>query len=357
MSVSIKEQFAKDILGDDYKSPEEPKPPVIEPVSTQQQQQQNTILEPAPPNEDADISDDKLLAFLNKRGISVSSFEELKKPEPAKTEEERQAEQRKRKENALVWGIQTNRIKKEDYDELTRLQVNKMDLVVDEFVDFIKEKSPDLTDEEIQEKINEYTLSNYDDTDPIKIKRQNDLLELADRRLKKKFSSIYNLDREFDVYEQSQLSERELQNKVAQQTPLYKNNLEKVVEECRAWKHTIEDSQNPDNNLVVDLTFSEDDLKEVREAFSNSDLVLQKIKNGFNVEEISNEVRSFLLIKHAPRLFNKIAKDYNSVQKEKHMMARKGMVVKDLDVSSQSVDNPILDQFRKDVLAAEISEN
>lgn len=349
--LSIKDQFAKDVLGDDYKAPEESKP--VTETKTEDQQKKEPVSESQGQKEELDITDDKLLAFLKQRGISVDSVEELKKPTPQKTEEERQAEQRKRKQDALVWGIQTNRIKKEEYDELTRIQVNKMDLVIDEFVDYLKEKSPDLTEEEIQEKVNEYTLSHYEDTDPLKIKRQNDLLELADKRLKKKFSSIYNLDREFDAYEQTQISEKELQAKVAQQTPIYKSNLEKVVDECKAWKHTIEDSQNPDNNLVVDLTFSEDDLKEVREAFSNSELVLQKIRNGFNVEDITNEVRSFLLIKHAPRLFNKIAKDYNSVQKEKYMMARKGIVQKDLHVSSESAENPILDQFRKDVLAAE----
>ena len=83
-----------ELMGVEYVDPHPDAAPLVDNQQQQQQQQQNPELE---------LSEDKLLEMLSKKGIKVNSLQDLL---PQQTEEEIQAAKDKRKNDMLLMPLQ-----------------------------------------------------------------------------------------------------------------------------------------------------------------------------------------------------------------------------------------------------------
>jgi hypothetical protein len=100
--------------------------------------------EPTPkPAETLEINDDIALAYLKKKGIKVDSFDDLIKPAP-KTAEELEKEQKAFNDEAIAWGLKSEKIKREDYDKSVILK-NKSSLDIAFEAYFAEQKAEDKT--------------------------------------------------------------------------------------------------------------------------------------------------------------------------------------------------------------------
>jgi hypothetical protein len=266
-----------------------------------------------------ELSDSDLLALIEKRGLKLPA-----KTEP--TEEERKAAEAKRKSDALAWGLQSGKFKSEDYEELTRAESRKMDLLVEEFAAELKANNPDMDEEALQSMISSYTYSDLEDTDPVKIKRQKELIELGAVRLKSKYKSIYGVDSEYGAHIEEQERIASENRRVEAAIPVYQSDVKSVLAEFKKGEAiSIEDSQNPENTVTVNLSYSEEDLREIETHFLNATSAIDCVKKGYSLEDLKNGVEIMLLKKHFKRHISKAAKDYNSVQKEAYLRGEKGI--------------------------------
>lgn len=298
--------------------------------------------------QDKELSDADLLALLNKRNIKVASLEELK---PKATEEEIKAAAEKRKNDVVAFGLQNNKFKKEDYDNLIKAESDKEKFLLNQFADELRKQNPNISDEEIQKEWSVYTLSDFEDGDFKKNQRKKELNELAELKLKNQFSSIYNVEKEYSAHEQNQNQNAAFKQKVEAAFPVYQKDVQSVIEKLRSQKALIEDTQNPANNVEVELTFNDADLKELQDAFLDKTEIIKRIKNGYTVEAMIEDADMFLWKKHKGRLISKAAKDYNSIQYDKYAAGRHGIVPKkELVIADNASPDTVTTKFWTDVL-------
>jgi hypothetical protein len=296
-----------------------------------------------------ELSDDELIGLLQKKGINLKSIEDLKpKPTP---EEIAQAEQ-ERKNKVLAFGLETNKIKKDDYDAYQKASANKINFLYEDFAKDLKNANPDITEEEIQNEWKEYTFSDLDESSIKKQRRQKELNELADLKLKSQYNSIFNLDNEYAKHEQKQNEDYSFKRKVEAALPVYQKDVDDVLDSFKTpSKFIIEDTQNAANNVEIELSYNDADLKELKDAFLSKDQLIKRIQNGYTVEAMKAEADMFLWNKHKGRHLSKAAKDYNSKQQEKYLHGRKGIIPnKELVIESDEQPATVTTQFWKDVL-------
>jgi len=274
-------------------------------------------------DEKKELSNEELVKMLNERaGIQLNSLEDLK-PQP--TEDEIRAAKEKREADKLAFGLGTGRFKKEEYDAFQQAQADKLGIIKTEIAAKIQAAYPELTEDQVAEKVAIYTGANLED-DVLRAEREAELLQLADNKLQSQFKNIINLDTDFEQHEQGITNKANFENKVKAALPVYQKDLSTVLSGLSVIEVPVNDLKNPENNHTVKLSFSEDDLKEVEDAFLDPDQIIRHVKEGYTPDKIKGEAEMVLIKKHFARLVSQGAKDYNSAQKEKYLNGRKGLM-------------------------------
>ena len=240
----------------------------------------------------------------------------------------------------LAFGLSTGKFKKDEYDTYQLAQANKLANIKIEITEKIQAANPELTEAQVAEKVALYTFEHLEEGDVLRTTREQELLEMADSRLKNKYKNIVNLENDFEQYEQGINNKTNLENKVKAALPVYQNDVATVLGSLRSFEVPVNDTQNPANNVMVKLEFSDDDLREVQAALTTPDAIVRQVKNGYTVDQLKEEVELVLIKKHFNRLVSKAAKDYNSVQKDKYIKGLKGLLPeKNLDIADDNLGN------------------
>lgn len=301
------------------------------------------------PAVDEELSADKLIEMLAKKGIKVNSLEDL---QPKQTPEEIEAAEQKRKSDMLAYGLSTGKFKKEEYDFYQQATANKIAIITSDLTEKIKAAHPELTEEQVEEKVANYTMAHLPADDVLRVQREQELIELADSRLQKKFKNIYSLESDFDQHLQGINNKTNFENKVKAALPVYQQDVTTVLSQMQNLTVTVPDTKNPTNSLNVELKFSDTDLNELRDALLTPDNIVRQVKNGYTVDQLAKEAKAVLLTQHFDRLISQAAKDYNSKQKELYLRGRKGLIpdAHTLDVSDDNLEGglqEIYDQLKQ----------
>lgn len=291
-----------------------------------------------------ELTDDKLIEALNKRGIKTSSLTDLM---PQASAEEIAQQKEKRKSDMLAFGLQTGKFKAEEYDAFQQESANKLSVVMTEIETTLSEKiraaNPDLSPDQVAEQVAQYTFSHLPEDSILRKEREQELLKMADGKLQTKYKNILNLESDFEQHEQGLINKTNRENKVKAGLPVFQKDIATVLGSLATIEVPVNDLQNEQNNATVKVTFNEDDLREVQESFLHPDNVVQQLTKGYTVDELKEQAELMLLKKHFPRLLAQAAKDYNSIQKDKYIKARKGLTGhdRDLDISDDNLEtNP-----------------
>ena len=282
------------------------------------------------------LSNDDLMNALKERGILIANLDDLK---PKPTEEELEAAKQKRQNDMIKYGIETGKFNKDDYDSYQRVSANKIGMIKEEVISKLTLANPELSAEAIEEKAATYLFEHLDETDPLRLQREQELAELADNRLQNKFKNILSLESDFEQHEQGLNNKANFERKVQATLPVYQKDVKTVLSGLASRVIMVEDNQNPKNNVPVTVKFSDADLKEIEDAFLTSDVVIRNIKEGIGPDAIREMAEQMLVKKHLPRLIAQAAKDYNSAQKDLYTKGIKGMIPERglLDISSEDV--------------------
>src|SRR6185503_7806816 len=178
---------------------------------------------PEPDNEAADIEDDKLLQALDKRGIKVANIDDLKpKPDPAVTAEKREADK-------LSYALSKGNVSKKLYDNYVRDTLNPQNLVFEQYAAEQKAADSTLTDDEIRDEFENRFGMNAESGSRQFQRGVKEIGVIADKLLRDKYPTIYNIDAEFDRYETDQQNKQHLQNLIKTKAPVYKRDVEALI--------------------------------------------------------------------------------------------------------------------------------
>lgn len=300
-----------------------------------------------------DLTEEQLLAIVNKRnGTTLTSLEALK-PQP--TAEEIESKKREREAAMFSFGLTSGKFKQEDYDAYQQAKGNKLAVVRSEVVTQFTAAFPDLLPDAIEEKVANYFFENLDPADAMRIAREKELLTLADVQINSKYKNIIDLPNDYAQHEEGLNKESNFQRKVQATLPVYTADVNKALQSLQHFTVDVPDTKNPANTVTVPLEYADNDLKEVADLLLTNDQVNKAVAEGTTFEQIK-EIADFILWKkHGPRLISQASKKYNSIQKENYIAGRKGLLnngQEGLDVSQEDQKTPLDEQYDQMIASA-----
>jgi hypothetical protein len=252
-------------------------------------------------DEESDPSDDQLLKFLAKKGISATSLEDLKKPIPA-PDPAKEAEQREA--NELAYGLQKGLFNKKDYDGFIHDTQDPQNLVYAQYHAEAKADDPALTDEEI----NEEFLSKYGlDAEPGTRKHKRGTKEIntiAQSLLQQKYGKIYDAKSAFSASEKESTTAAENNNKVLAATPVYQKDVDEIFFALKKIPVKFSDTES------VEVDAVQESLDTLKMAVLKPEFVKAKIFAGYTKEQLKEEIFAGFLYKNFPTIAQQVANQH-----------------------------------------------
>lgn len=265
---------------------------------------------------DSDLDDEKVIAYLNKKGKAVSSLEELLNPKRELTEQEKAELAEKRDAEKFAFGLSKGLFSKKQLEEFITDTKNPKDLVYARYYQDQKEKDPDLTDDDIKEEFEEkFSLNEEPDSRRFKV-GQNLLNNIADNIISKKHSKILNLENEYSVYEQAQSKQKESENRILSQAPLYKRDVEQIRADIKKVSIPISDKE------VFEVELDSEIVDGIISKMLDADYSAHQISKGWDKESIKQVAKTTAIVESLP----KIIKKYSDEQVLKNQAGVRGVI-------------------------------
>jgi hypothetical protein len=270
-------------------------PPVEEnkpPLTSKEEEKKGGISVP-------EINDDAVLKYLQQKGLSVKTLEELNRPV---TEADLAKQADDRESAKLTYGLNKGLFNRKTHEQYILDKSNKQQLVFAQYYQDAKKEDPELTDEDIQ---SEFAAKYGLDSEPAtrKYKRgQQEIDILSDIILKNKYQNIYKLDNEFDSYEKQTTTQKEFERRLLNEAPVFKKQVDDVFSELK--KITTKFSE--DESYEVEVL--DESLSSLKEKFLDKNFVAQKISQGYTKEEIKDIAFNALLSQNWPVFAQEIVK-------------------------------------------------
>lgn len=244
--------------------------------------------------EDIDTTDDEIIALLKKKGIDVSSLEDLKpKVDPA-------IESEKRESKKITYALEKGIISKREYDAYISDNSNRQSVVFAEFSKEEKENDPDLTEEEILEKFNETFFLNAEEGS-LKYKRGQRLLNKeADAIIKERHGKYFEIDSIFDTFEKESIATTNQAKKIKEQTPIYTKSVEDSISQLSKLTFKLGDSS-------FTVSIPEKTLTDVKKSWMNEGQMEKAILSGMSSDEIKGAIEMTILKGSFESIINSVA--------------------------------------------------
>lgn len=328
-----------ELPGENTPTTTEPTPEEIEAKRVADEAASKAEKEKSQPNPDADpeLSDDQLLKLLAKKGITATSFEDLKKPavapDPVKEAELREA-------NELAYGLTKGLFNKKDYDGFIHDSQSKQDFVYAQYHAEQKAEDPELTDEEIQA---EFMSKHGLDAEPGTRRHKRGVKEvntLAESLLRQKYGKIYDAKEAFASHEKQSATQAADDAKVVSGTSQYKTDVESIFSELSKIPVKFSDTES------IEVPVMQEYLDELKAVMLKPDKSKEKILAGYDKKTMKEEVFAAFLYKNFPYLAKEIANQHLM----KHSAGTKG--IPNLGgVSKKQGDTPQLTDAQKTLIA------
>lgn len=248
---------------------------------------------------ETEYTDEQILAILKKKGLNVSSLNELT---PTKDPE---VEKEEREQKKLAYAYDKGLLTKKEHEAFIS-DLNKKDqLVYESFASEMREANPDVTEEEISDEYAEfYGVS--EDKDSLKYKRGQRLIsQEADKIISERHKKYFGIDSAFSEFERSQATVQAQSQKLAEAIPVYTKNVEESIAELSSIKLDT-------GKGVYEVKIPAKTLSELKEAWVGS--AKENILSGLSKEQIKEAIEMSVLKSNLKDIINSVA---NKIVEEK----------------------------------------
>lgn len=153
---------------------------------------------PAAITADDDIPEEKLLAALKKRGHDIASLEQLKVPDAPLTEEQKKEQAKRLRAEAIAYGLTSNKFTQEEVEAFAVDQAKTpAEIAKTIFTDRLRQQEPNLTEEELNERFDDWMMTNAEDGNWQKKMRQDEISNLQQLYIENKYGKILGITNEY----------------------------------------------------------------------------------------------------------------------------------------------------------------
>lgn len=248
------------------------------------------------PAKSDELSDEDIVKLIKARkGIELKSLDDLVKPTDKKIAQE------KRDTAKLKYAFESGIITKREYDSYNQDAANLNRLVFEDYKADMLSGDPDLTEDEIRDSYNEEFHINEDEDSAAYKRGQKKIERIGQQLLKDKHNRYFSIDSAFDRHEQSINEERAKQKKIAENTVLYKNNVDEAAKSMQ--KMTIRISEKES----YQITIPDKELDEIKDIYGSKNVLEKNILNAVSKEEIAESMRMAFLSKNLNKIIKSVA--------------------------------------------------
>lgn len=259
------------------------------------------------------ITDDLVLKYLQGKGLSVNSLDDLNKP----VTEDDLARHADARENAkLTYGLDKGLFNRKTHEQFILDKSKKQDLVYAQYYQDAKKEDAELTDEDIQ---NEFATKYGLDAEPNTRRHKRGVQEieiLADIILKNKYQNIYKLDPEFEAHERQTNAQKAFERKLLSEAPAYKATVDEVFDSLKKIPTKFSDEESYEVEVVDEA------ITTLKQQFLNKDFVADQISKGYTKEDLKEVAFTALLRQNWPI----IAKEMINQALLRHQKGVKGII-------------------------------
>lgn len=286
-----------------------------------------------------EIDDAAVIAYLNKQGIQAASLEDLKKP--ATPEDKEKIAERKEAEK-LSWGLSNGKFTRKEYETLIKDSTDPEKLAFTDYYEKAKAEDPTLAEDQIQAEFAElYGLNEDVNSRKYKAGQQN-LKIVSGQILKSKHEKIFSLDSEYAAHEQTQAFTKQREQKVIQQAPAYKKDVQDVMKDIKKITAQFDDKESYETEAADEL------MQKVEREFLSTNYAASKIEKGWTKEELKEIAITRVLREGFPILAKEIAVQYHN----RKVAGTKGIppggtAKKDLKTPLTEAQQQMVDEYEK----------
>ena len=265
---------------------------------------------------EAELDDEKVLAYLkNKKGKEATSLDELLNPKKELTDEEKKVAAEQRDANKIAYGLSKGLFTEKELKSFIIDTQDPKGLVYASYVADQKSKDEALTDDEIKEEFDEkFGLNQKEESRQYKA-GQTLINNIANNLIRQKHSKILNLDSDFTSYETSQSKQKEAEQKILSQAPVYKKDVERVKNEMKKVSFQISKDE------VFETELDDDVVNEVISGMLDNKYSQTQIESGWTKDGLMQIGQTSAIIKQLPNILKK----YGDAQILKHQAGVRGI--------------------------------
>lgn len=251
------------------------------------------------------------LSYEDKRRIAeevlgVSDLSELVKKSEIKTEpteEEKQAAAQQRENEKIAYALQKGIFSKKELEDFISDSKNITELVYKQYYQQQKEADPELTDADIRSEFEDRYFLDKDENSRHYKRGQEELKLLANNLLNSRYGKIINFDNEYNQIEQSNLSQKQIQQKIQSEAPRYKKDVDAVYDSIKTIPIT---AKGKTYNVEVPAEI----LEANKQLMLANDYASEQIKNGWSKEVLRKIAETAIIQESLSLLVEKVADQY-----------------------------------------------
>ena len=250
-------------------------------------------------NEPSELDDTALLELLGKRGIKVSSLEDLKTKDP---EEDPILTAEKLDAAKLTYGLEKGLFNKKTYDNYISDSKDPHHLVFADFYADAKKNDPNLTDEEIQAEFREEYGLDSETTSRKFLRGKKDLDVRAEKIMNEKYGKVLSLDSEFKSHQETRKTESDRRKTILAKTPQYKKDIQAAFGDLKKITTKFSDTES------YEATILDEHINEIMDDFLKPEAAERMIEEGYTPEKLKGVAFNVLLSKKFPVIANELIK-------------------------------------------------
>lgn len=243
-----------------------------------------------------------------KKYLGITDLNEVVKKSEIKkdpTPEEIEAAREQRENEKIAYALKSGKFSRKQYESFIADAKDPISLVLTQYSQEQKALDPTLTNEEIETEFNsKFGLDTAEDSRQHK-RGLKEIGLLAENILKQNYENIYKLDSEFDSYENQQLTQKQLSEKLISEAPVYKAAVEEIYTGLKKVPIDL------GNGEKYEVEFPDEIINSFKERELNTEYAASQIKAGYTKEQKAEAAKMAMVFENLPFFIKQVADKIN----------------------------------------------
>lgn len=265
-----------------------------------------------------ELDPEKVLAFLQKKGMAINSIDEIGRPAPAElTKEQKEQLGIEKRKNMLVYGLQEGKITSEaEYKNyLVDLEKPARDIAYEVFKAERLAEDDTLTEDDLVDEFKDMNFEHLEEGNSKRVRAAKLMEKAKAEYINEKYAAIEGLEADFDEHVNEVQSIQQYSSRI---DTLFTGLPEKISFE-------IKDPNDDKKVLSYDFTIPKDSLATLQKLYKGNEYFALFSKGNMKDEDMQATILNTLRTKELNKIINEIATSHAAAMVDDLAKGRRGV--------------------------------